>query len=551
VESTRAKGRSAYERRAWGDAFAALTRASADGPLDADDVARLAMSASLSGQDEAAFAAFERLHQLRLDAGEILPAARAAFWLAMRMLALGERARASGWLARAQRLVDRAGIDCVERGYLRIPQAFGLTAAGDHAGARAAGAEAAEIGERHGDADLAALGRNVEGRALIRLGRFPEGIALLDEAMVGVTSGRLSPAVTGIIYCSVIAACQQCYELDRAREWTASLTAWCEAQPQLVPFTGACLVHRSEIMQLGGAWPQAFAEARRASTHLAPTKDFEAGNAFYQEAELHRLCGDLPEAERLYALASERGRDPQPGLALLRLAQGRGDLAAAALRRVLSATEDPVQRARFLPAHVEIMLAAADVGEARRAADELGAIAEGREVVVLSALAAHARGAVALAEGNPRGAVDPLRYAQRVWQGAGAPYLGARIRVALGRVFLALGDEDGARLELDGARKIFVELGATPDVAAVDALAAPVRPAPGAKAGAHGLSPRELEVLLLVASGKTNKEIGRALFVSEKTVDRHVSNIFVKLDVPTRSAATAWAYQKGLLGSTG
>jgi len=551
VDSARAKGRSAYERRAWGDAFDALTQARADGPLDAADVERLAWSAALSGHDEAAFEAFERLHQLRLDAGEILPAARAAFWLAMRLMPLGERARASGWLARAQRLVDREGADCVERGYLRIPHAFGLTAAGDYAGARAAGAEAAEIGDRLGDADLAALGRNVEGRALIRLGRFPEGLALLDDAMVAVTSGELSPAVTGIVYCNVIAACHQSYALDRAREWTASLSGWCHAQPQLVPFTGACLIHRSEIMQLGGAWPEAFEEARRASTRLAPTRDFEAGNAFYQEGELHRLRGDLPEAERLYALASERGRDPQPGLALLRLAQGRGDLAAAATRRVLSAVQDPLQRARFLPAHVEIMLAASDVSEARRAADELGAIAEGRGVEVLSALAAHAQGAVAAAEGNPRGAVDPLRRAQQVWQRVGAPYLDARIRFALGRVFLALGDEDGARLELDAAKRSFAKLGATPDVAAVDALKAPDRPEPGSRGGAHGLSARELEVLLLLASGKTNKEIGRALFVSEKTVDRHVSNIFAKLDVPTRAAATAWAYRKGLLGSTG
>ena len=278
---------------------------------------------------------------------------------------------------------------------------------------------------------------------------------------------------------------------------------------------------------------------------LSRTKDVEAGNAFYQEGELHRLRGELPEAEQAYGLASERGRDPQPGLALLRMAQGRVDLAAAATRRVLSATSDPLQRTRFLPAHVEIMLAASDLGEARRAADELCALAEGFGMEMLSAMAQHAKGAVALAEGDARGAIDPLRRAQEVWQRVGAPYLSARIRVVVARAFQALGDEDGAALELDGAKKVFVQLGAAPDVAAIEAMVAPARPEAAPRGGAHGLSARELEVLLLVASGKTNKVIARELFVSEKTVDRHVSNIFAKLDVPSRAAATAWAYQNG------
>ena len=283
---------------------------------------------------------------------------------------------------------------------------------------------------------------------------------------------------------------------------------------------------------------------------VAGTKDGEAGNAFYQEGELHRLRGELPEAEQAYALASERGRDPQPGLALLRLAQGRVDLAAAAMRRVLSATSNPLQRTRFLPAHVEIMLAASDISEARRAADELCALAEGFGMEMLSAMAQHAKGAVALAEGDARGAIDPLRRAQEVWQRVGAPYLSARIRLVVARAFQALGDEDGAALELEAAKKVFVELGAAPDVAAIEAMVAPARPRAdeAAARGAHGLSARELEVLLLVASGKTNKVIARELFVSEKTIDRHVSNIFAKLGVSSRAAATAWAYQNGLVG---
>src|SRR5882724_2386426 len=424
------QGRSAFERRAWGDAYEGLSRAGAEAPLEADDMERLAQAAALTGHDEASIEAFERLHQLRLDAGELSRAARAAFWLALRLFALGEAGRASGWLGRAQRLVESEGPDSLERGYLRLPHVFRFTAAGDYAAARATAAAAAEVGARDGDRDLQALARCFEGRALVRDGRLAEGLLLLDEVMLAVTSGELSPVVTGLVYCGVIAACQQSYALDRAREWTAALSGWCDGQPQLVAFAGACLIHRSEIMQLGGAWPEAVQVARQASLRLSGTRDMEAGNAFYQEGELHRLRGELAEAEKAYALASERGRDPQPGLALLRLSQGRADVAAAATRRVLSATQSPLQRTRFLPAHVEILLAASELGEARQAADELCAIAEGFGMESLSALAQHASGAVLLAEGDARGAIEPLRRAQEAWQRIGAPYLGARVRLA-------------------------------------------------------------------------------------------------------------------------
>ncbi|HTJ84173.1 MAG TPA: LuxR C-terminal-related transcriptional regulator, partial [Polyangiaceae bacterium] len=420
-----------------------------------------------------------------------------------------------------------------------------------HAAARAAAAEAAAIGARFRDLDLTALGRTFEGRALIRSGLLPEGLSLLDEAMVSATSGELSPIVTGLVYCGVIAACQQSYALDRAREWTAALSHWCDDQPQLVPFAGACLVHRSEILQLGGDWSDAAVEARRATVRLAGTKkNPDAGHAHYQTAEIHRLRGELAEAEQAYSAACERGRDPQPGLALLRLAQGRVDVAAAATRRLLDATSDPLQRTRFLPAHVEIMLAAADVTEARRASGELAVLAERYGMDPLDAMALHAKGAVALAEGDARRAIEPLRRAQEIWQRMGAPYLSARVRVLVARAFRALGDEDGAALELAAAKKVFEHLGAAPDLASIAAIVArgPSPPSSSRPGATHGLSPRELEVLLLVASGKTNKGIARSLFLSEKTVDRHVSNIFAKLRVSSRAAATAWAYEHGIVG---
>jgi DNA-binding NarL/FixJ family response regulator len=540
-------GRDAYARRAWAEAFDALSQASAEAPLDADDAERLAWSAMLSGQTDASFDAFERLYEIRLAADDGLRAARAAFWLGMRLLSLGQAARGGGWLGRAQRLVEGKP-DCVECGYLRVPLAFRLSAAGDHAAAGAAAAEAIEIADRHHDRDLGALARVIAGRATIRQGRLSEGLPMLDEAMVAVSSSDVSPVVTGLVYCEALSACQQSHALDRAREWTEGLSAWCDAQPQLVPFAGTCLVHRSEIMQFAGAWSEAFEEARQALTRFGQSRG-DVGHAFYQQGEIHRLRGELPEAEHDYTQASEHGRDPHPGLALLRVAQGRVDLATAATRRVMSVTTDPLHRTRFLPAHVEILLAASEFAEARAAADELGALAERYGMDVLGAMALNARGAVALAEGDARAAIEALRRAQDVWRRVGAPYLSARSRLLVARAFRALGDQDGAALELDAARKVFVQLGAAPDIRAAEAMTAPAAPAAGSGIDTHGLSARELEVLRLVASGKTNKTIAGELFLSEKTVDRHVSNIFGKLNVSSRSAATAWAYQHRIVGS--
>ena len=368
-------GRDAYARRAWAEAFDALTQASATGPLDANDAERLAWSAMLSGRTDASFDAFERLYEIRLASGEGLRAARTAFWLGMRLMSLGQTARGGGWLARAQHLVE-GNPDCVECGYMRLPLAFRFSLAGDHGAAGAAAAEAIEIADRHHDRDLGALARAYTGSALIRQGRLSEGLPMLDEAMVAVSSDNVLPVVTGLVYCEAISACQRSHALDRAREWTAGLSAWCDAQPQLVPFAGACLVHRSEVMQFSGAWSDAFEEAHRVLTRFGQSRADAAGSACYQEGEIHRLRGELADAEHAYRLASEERTRSTPGLALLRVAQDRVDLAAAATRRVMSVTTDPLQRTRFLPAHVEILLAASEIGEARAAAEELGALAD-------------------------------------------------------------------------------------------------------------------------------------------------------------------------------
>jgi ATP/maltotriose-dependent transcriptional regulator MalT len=449
-----------------------------------------------------------------------------------------ETARAGGWLARAERLTEN--VDCVERGYLLLPLVRRHQRSGKVDEAYAVVAEAAAIADRFRDPDLGAFARALQGSLSLRRGQVERGLSLLDEAMVAVTGGELNPVLTGIIYCSCIAACSSLYMMDRAREWTAALAAWCDAQPDLVPFSGTCLVHRAELLQIGGAWGDAIEEARRASARVSRTTDPEtAADSLYQEAEVHRLRGHFAKAERAYREAGERGRDVQPGLALLRLAQGRAADAVTAIRRVLVMTSARLHRARLLPAYVEISLGAGEVEEARVACVELESIAADFGTEILGAIAAHARGAVDLADGRAGAALEQLRRAFRIWHAAGAPYIAARLRVLVARACRALGDRDTATLEEALARETFERLGAAPDLAALG----------DGKAGGmpNGLSPREVEVLRLVAAGKTNKVIAKELCLSGKTIDRHVSNIFTKTGVASRAAATAYAYQHGLV----
>jgi DNA-binding NarL/FixJ family response regulator len=355
------------------------------------------------------------------------------------------------------------------------------------------------------------------------------------------------PLVTGLVYCQSIACCFEVHAIDRTREWTAALARWCKDQAELVTFTGICLVHRVAIMQLGGAWREALQDIEALTARDNMGDPEIVGDAWYQRGELLRLRGDVAGAEAAYRLASDNGREPQPGLALLRLLQGDGETAASTMQRVLSTTTLKWERARLLPAFVEIMLATGRIEEARPASRELEDIACEMGTEILAAMAAHARGAVAIAEGEHRAAVEPLRRAAAIWNHAGVPYIAARVRALLARAFLALGDRDGAELEQSAARRVFEELGAAPDLAALDApdqpggtraVSAPVK---------HGLSKRELEVLRLLASGKTNKAIAKDLYVSERTIHRHVSNIFGKIGVGTRAAATAFAYENALL----
>jgi DNA-binding NarL/FixJ family response regulator len=538
-----ARGREAARRLAWADAYAALSLADQSSPLAAEDLELLATAAYLLGHVEDCLGALQRAQQLHTEAGDPRRAARCALWLAFHLSGRGELAQAGGWLARANRLLEHEPPDCAERGHLLLPVAIQHIVAGDHAAARELSAQAAALGRHAGDDDLVALALQVQGRALVRLGRVREAMAAFDEAMVAVVAGELSPVVVGTVYCSMLEACQEILEWRRAREWTEALTAWCDSQPDMVTFSGRCLIHRAEILHLHGAWPESVEEARRAGERLAQGADsWATGGAFYRQAEVYRVLGDFTAAEDAYQQASRWGHQPQPGLALLRLAQGRTDAAASGIRRVLAETSDRLGRAKLLPAQVEIMLAVGDLQAARDAAGELAEIAERYHTPALRAVADHARGAVLLAEGDPRAAVVALRGAWQAWRELEAPYEAARVRVLVGLGCRALGDEEAAAMELEATRTVFAQLGAAPDLARLEALAHRE-----AAWKAHGLTERELQVLRLVATGATNHAIASQLFVAEKTVDRHVSNILTKLGVASRAAATAYAYQHRLL----
>ena len=533
-----AQAQRAIAERSWLEAREAFARADRSAPLGAEDLWLWATAQLMLAQDEEALATLERAHHRSLECGETAPAVRAAIWIGMNLAYGGAVGPASGWLGRAQRLLDQEPGESVERGYLLLPLVFRHEAAGEYEEAAAVAGQAAAVGQRFGDRDLLALAVHAQGHMLVMAGQVRAGMALLDEAMVTATAGEPMPFVVGIVYCGVILACQAVFEVGRAREWTQALTAWVDGQRDLVAFTGRCLVHRAEILQLGGAWPDALKEARLASQRFDETGNPAAGLAHYRQGEVLRLLGRFDAAETAYRDASRMGWEPQPGLAQLRLAQGQVDLALGAIRGASAEIAEPLKRAALLPAHVEIAVAAGELNDARAACAELHSLAARYESRMLTAMVAHADGATALAEGDAGSALAHLRAAQQLWIELDAPYEVARARALLSAACAALGDSEAAALERDAACETFRKLEAAPDLARLEPV--PAKPA-------HGLSPRELEVLRLLARGKTNREIAAVLVISEHTVARHVQNIYAKLRVASRAAATAFAFEHDLV----
>jgi DNA-binding CsgD family transcriptional regulator/tetratricopeptide (TPR) repeat protein len=535
------RGRELFRERRWAEAFRVLAGADEVRPLDVEDLDRLATAAYLVGRDDESEACRGRAHQRLLEQGDLEGAARAAFWMAFGLLQRGALAPASGWLQRALRLIDDGRLDCVVRGYLLIPAAIRQIAEGDAATSHDTFSEASAIAVRFDDPDLAALACNGRGRALIRLGRIADGVASLDEAMAAVVAGAVIPVLAGDIYCAVLEGCQEIYDLRRAAEWTNSLAQWCAAQPDLVRYRGECLLYRAEVRQFRGELSEAEADVRQASALLStPQLRPPMGSAHYRLGELHRLRGEFAKAEEAYRHANECGRKPQPGLALLRYAQGDFAGAAASIRPLLSERRPRGARAMLLSAAVEILTAAGDPDGARAAAADLSAIAAEVGTPLLAAAAAHAIGVTLLAAGDAPAALPSLRQACDGWRDVGMPYEEARTRSYIGKACRSLDDRDGCAMELDASRRLLQRIGAGP------ALARVVE-ASDAGSSVLPLSEREAQVLRLVAAGKTNRTIAEELFISEKTVARHVSNIFDKLGVSSRTGATAWAFQRHLV----
>ncbi|MFI7483669.1 LuxR C-terminal-related transcriptional regulator [Kocuria sp. M1R5S2] len=534
-----ARAREAFERREWVAAFEGLSGAEG-GAVSADDFARLATTAYLLGRRNDAIHAMQRAYKAHLDAGETLPAVRCAAWLGRVLLGSGEGAVAGGWIARAQRLLAEVGGDVVERGHVLSPVLLRHIVAQEYQEAYAVALEITDHGRRFGDPDLLSEGLNALGRLQMYSGHVPEGLALLDEAMIGISTGEVSPIIAGETYCSLVEACQEVSDFARAAEWTTALTHWIDAQPGLVPFTGQCAVHRGQILRLRGAFAAAVEEFELSvERYVLAGTPAPAGLAMDECGGVLRILGDLTAAEAAYERAIGFGHDPQPGLALLWLARGRPADALAAIRRLLAEPRDPVHRSHLLPAAVEILLAAGEAAEASAVSEELSAVAESFGCPGLKAMAHHAAGGVLLATGRPADALSALRSAMHAWQKLAAPYETARSRLLVGRALHELGDRRSALEELNAARRTFRELGVGPAEAEAARMLRPALPG--------GLTEREVEVLRLVATGRTNSEIAAALVLSEKTVARHLSNIFAKLDVPTRTAAAAFAFENGLV----
>jgi len=533
------RAREAFDRRDWVAAYEGLSAAGSDALLAAD-FADLATAAFLVGRHNDCIQALQRAYQAHLDAGDQRAAVRCAFWLAMTLMDRREVAVANGWISRADRLLETFEEDTVEHGYLLFFGMLGHILSGDPVTGLDEAAALTSYGRRYGDGDLLSTGLMAQGRCLLYLGRVPEGVRLLDEAMVGVTTGEVSPIFAGHTYCSLIEACQEISDFGRVAQWTTALTTWCSAQVGLVPFTGQCALHRGQVMRVRGAFDEAIAELDAAiARYLSLGTPAAAGLASEEKGALLRIRGEYDAAAEAFQQAIGFGHDPQPAQALLSLARGRTDAALAAVRRVLGEPRDPIHRSQLLPGAIAVLLVGNELEAARPLVAELVAVGEAFESRSLSAMAGFAVGALALAENRPEDALAPLRAALQRWRELDWPYEAARTQVLVGRALRGLGDEESATAELEGAARALAALGAGPAAQEVERLLTS-RPLPG------GLTAREAEVLRLVASGRSNPEIAAALFLSEKTVARHLSNIFGKLHVPSRTAAAAYAFDHGL-----
>jgi DNA-binding CsgD family transcriptional regulator len=505
--------------------------------LGVDELRRLAAAAYMVGRNRESVDAWYRAHTRLLEAGDPEGACRSLFWL---LLAIGEddvsmAPQMGGHLARIRRLVEEHHLGELEQSYLWCYAAIDTFMSGDHEAGLDLWSQISQVGRAYSDPDIWAFGTQGQGRSLICVGRVREGTALLDELLVAIESEELSPAMAGWAYCSCMIGCGEAFDLRRAISWTRSAMAWADGQSDLEAYTGVCLLNRSRVRRMAGAWDDALDDVERACSKLSEDRiHYELGDAYYQRGELMRLRGDHPEADESYGLASRYGHDPQPGMALLRLAQGKAEAARAALTRALGETAAITRRGDLLPAFAEVLLTVGDLTAADVVCHELDELADKLDSSQLRAEALGVRGRIDLARDEPRTALTSLRAAHRLWHDLEAPFASARLRVHLAAACAALGDTESAELERTSARETFAEIGARDELAALGT---------GDKASTP-LTEREIDVVRKVAAGLSNRAVAKQLHISEKTVASHLSHIFTKLDVGNRAAVTAYYYEQ-------
>ena len=507
--------------------------------LSATDLVAAADAAWWLGQTDDALADYEAAYRLHVDEEQSAPAARVAMEIGFLCFLRGDAVGGSGWIARSGRLLSGLP-ECVEHGYLLSLEIENAIATTDWERAIAAARRVQDMANQYDDRTLHSAGLVGEGVALVKRGSVTDGLTVIDEAMIAVRAGEVSPDWAGNFYCQVMALCHELADPRRAREWTEATERWCGQFTSAAMFAGICRVHRAQLRQFGGEWSQAEAEARRVCHELADMNVSVVAEGYYQVGEIRRGRGDLAGAEDSYRRSHELGRDPQPGLAMLRLAQGRIAAASASIRAALATQpDDRLARARLRAAQAEIALAAGELDLAWEASTEVGQIAAAYASPGHAATARHLIGATLLAHGQPAEALVELGAAGQAWHDLDAPCHAARVRLLSAEAYRALGDEDRAGLELDAAAAVFDRLGAVADAKRVAELR-------GRAVLPDGLTPREAEVLALIAAGLTNREVAAELVVNEKTVARHLANVFTKLDLSTRTAAAAYAFEHGL-----
>jgi len=507
--------------------------------LAGDELDELGQAAWFVGRDDVSHRAWERAHLRYLDDGDLAAAVRCVFWLGFTLSEHGDGVRAGAWMGRLMELCARPAATTQVDGVRALCAAFGAFAHGEAAASVPLYRDAIDRADAADDADTATLATMGLGRALLADGRVTEAFETFDGVMLRIADGRVSDRAAGPAYCAVIASLLARGDIERARVWTRELGDWCDAQRGLEPFRGECMLHRASVMQLGGEWSGAAAAAAQVCETEKRTETL--ANAWYRAADLHRVAGRADASRDALRRAAALGRDVQPALALLH--RDSGDLAGAwaGLATARATAVDPATRGEVLAAAVRIALDRGHVGEAKDAAAELTACAAAFDTLYLRALSARADGEVAVSAGRPLEALPQLRAAWAAWRRLDAPYDAALTRVSIGQAVRALGDAEGAELEFDAARGVLEGLGAIPDLARLERAATAE-----AAASDPGLSRREREVLALVARGWSNRRIAEHLFLSERTVARHVGSILAKLAVPSRSAATAYAFEHGL-----